>query len=71
MQHDLGYCLNTFSGSAAPPTGRGGGGGWFAGGWLLGGGKFSLVITPAADMGGWGVALGKNVAGAAKPLDVF
>jgi hypothetical protein len=47
--------------------------GWggLAGGRLLGGGKLILVITPPAGLGGWRVAPGKNIGGAAKLLDVF
>jgi hypothetical protein len=66
-----GSCLNTFLGFAAPPTGPGGGGGGLAGGRLLGGGKISLAINPPAGLGGWEVAPGENVEGAAKALDVF
>jgi hypothetical protein len=39
--------------------------GWGGVGRLLGGGKISLVITPLAGLGGWGVAPGENVGGAA------
>jgi hypothetical protein len=66
-----GLCLNTFLGFAAPPTGSRGGGRGLAGVRLLGGDKIPLVITPPAALGGWGVAPGENVGGAAKPLDVF